>query len=167
VTELGLTYHARQRLREFGIGVDVVAEIAERPDVTHKNTLGEIVCVADAHPDWTVVLGDDGVVITVLRRLRERWEHEPVARPIPSSSPPSTPDVGEDARELADPPARAPSRRRRSVAARKPSPSAVVVRVDPGALRAATELAGGDLRRLQLNRDGTVTVLNRPRGMNQ
>src|SRR4051812_21706871 len=82
---LALTHHARQRVIEFGVGLDVVAEIASRPDVTHRNSSGEVVCTADRHPDWTVVLGHDGVVVTVLRRLRERWEHVPTsaARPVP------------------------------------------------------------------------------------
>lgn len=159
MTKLALTEHARRRVVEFGLGLDVVESIASRPDVTHRNTVGQTVCVADAHPEWTVVLGHDDVVVTVLRRLQSRWEHEPTpARRGPSAA---TLDHAEDARALDQLPGRVPSRRRSTPTVQA---SSVVRRsVDPDALRAARELADGDLRRLVLNEDGSVTVLNRAR----
>lgn len=157
MSTLALSRHARERIVEFGLTLDVVAQIASRPDVTHRNAQGQTVCTADRHPDWTVVLGHDDVVVTVLRRLRGRWEHgAPAARPVVAAA---TRTV-EDRREIAAPVARR-SRRR---AVPPPPPSAVVRRaVDPDALRLATELADGDLRRLVLNADGSVTILNRAR----
>jgi len=161
-----MSRHASQRAAEFGIGLDVVTDIASRPDIAHTNKLGETVCVCDAHPDWTVVVGHDDVVVTILRRTHERWEHDPTAarrRPeILDSDDTPAPPV-EVARRAAD------VTRRRSSATRRPAPLrvrdvVVSTRVDPGALRLARELADGDVRRLVINRDGSVTVLNQPRG---
>lgn len=39
----------------------------------------------------------------------------------------------------------------------------VTVKVDPRVMEAAMELAGGDYSRLQIERDGSVIVLNNPR----
>lgn len=157
---LKLTSHARDRMVEFGLGLDVVEAIASRPNVTHANARGEVVCTADAHPDWTVVLAPGDVVVTVLRRMRDRWEHQSTpARPAPSTSLSS--DV-EDVREVVSAQRPAVSRRRSTPPLR--ASSGVVRRaVDPEALRLAAELAEGDLRRLVLNDDGSVTVLNRAR----
>jgi len=160
MTTLTLSRHARDRVVEFGIGLDVVTEIASRPDVTHRNKLGEAVCTSDRHPDWTVVLGRGDVVVTVLRRLRDRWEHDAVPPPRPAPSTSSL-VVVEDARAVVAPRRVASGRRSAAVV---PSSSAVVRRsVDPEALRLARELADGDLRRLVLNDDGSVSILNRPR----
>jgi hypothetical protein len=163
VSELALTEHARRRVVEFGLGLDVVSAIARRPDVTHRNTIGQTVCVADAHPDWTVVIGDGDVVVTVLRRMRERWEHSmPPARPArpdPSASSPGDVEVARDAVGRPRPIAG----RRRSTTAPLSSSGVTIRAVDPDALRQARELADGDARRLVLNDDGSVTVLNRAR----
>jgi len=159
-----LTRHARERVIEFGLGLDIVTDIATRPDVAHTNQRGESVRWSDRFPDWTVVVGDDGVVITVLRRTRERWEH--AAAPAPRRTPP-TPSA-----TLPPPPAgRAAEGDRqaeRPSVTRRPAPrlvrGGVVSRVvDPDALRVARVLADDDPRRLVLNPDGSVTVLNQPR----
>lgn len=39
----------------------------------------------------------------------------------------------------------------------------VTIKVDPRVMEAALELAGGDFNRLQIERDGSVVVLNNPR----
>jgi hypothetical protein len=159
MSELVLSRHARDRMVEFGLGLDVVEELVHRPDRTHTDAVGERLCVADAHPSWAAVVGDDGVVITVLRRTAERWRHEPLptVRPLSTTSTaaPAVPEVAA---------AVAPSRPR-SRPARTPRASGGVVsiRADPAAMAVALRLAGGDVRRLQPNRDGSVTVLNHPR----
>jgi hypothetical protein len=164
MSTIALTNHARHRMVEFGIGLDVVADIVTRPDRTHTNTVGQRVCVADAHPDWTVVVGHGDVVVTVLRRTAERWEHEPAparARAVSSSSTSSVPTPTDETRR--------PEIRRRSSSMRRPVPTqargaVVSTVVDPDVLRLAHALADGDPRRLQINRDGSVTILNRARG---
>jgi len=164
---LTMSRHAEERMVEFGLSPDVISAIATRPDVSHTNRSGESVRVCDAHPSWTVVVGADGTVITVLRRTAERWEHE-----ISNGSPRPVHSIearlpAAEAIE-ADPyvaPLRAASGRRRPASA--PMRASVVstrVVVDPAALELARQLAGGDLRRLVLNLDGSVTVLNRARG---
>lgn len=152
-----LSQHAAQRCAEFGIGLDVVDAIATRPDATWTDLAGERVCQADAYPDWTVVVGATDVVVTVLRRTTDRWEHSTAPPPNP---PPSDPVVEHHPAQPAG-----PIWRRRSVPSKRiPAAPTTVVAVDPVALRAAQNLAGGDIRRLVLNRDGSITVLNRPRG---
>jgi hypothetical protein len=153
-----LTRHAAERVAEFGIGLDIVEDIASRPDVSHTNTAGERVCVSDRHPQWTVVVGDASTVITVLRRLRERWEHD--TQP-PLNASPATSTAGE-ARPDATPPTR--SVRRRPAPVRQVPADVVSVQIDPAVMAHALKLAGGDPRRLVLNADGSVTTLNRARG---
>lgn len=162
---LDLSPHAVRRMVEFGIGEDVVADIVARPSVRYASrsrdhTRGDVY-QSSAHPAWSVV-ADPPNVITILRRTAERWEHSPAPSPAPYASTPLP--VEDDDRPAFTPPTPTVTRRR-PVAARL-SRGAVVARlvVPPSALAVAQELAEGDLRRLVLNGDGTVTVLNHPRG---
>lgn len=157
---VALTHHAAQRVAEFGVDLDVVEAVATRPDVSHTNTAGERVCVSDRHPQWTVVLGDDDVVITVLRRMQERWEHGDPARDLIASP---SPTAGGEADRPDARPARRPAQRRPAPVRQVPA-AVTTTRISPATMASAVELAGGDLRRLVLNDDGSVTVLNRPRG---
>jgi len=163
-----MSRHAHERLLEFGLTPDIVTEIATRPDVAHTNKAGESVRVCDRHPDWTVVVGGDGCVITVLRRTSERWEHaSPALLDRPTQPRPSPPGglaaAGSDAAPT--PPGRAaPRRRRRPTPALQARAVVVTVAVEPCVLEVARRLAGEDPRRLRINPDGTVTVLNKPRG---
>jgi hypothetical protein len=61
--------------------------------------------------------------------------------------------------------ARPMRRTRRQTPATEPptAPVAVELVIAPAALAAALKLAGGDRRRLRFERDGSVTILNRPR----
>lgn len=159
-----LTRHAHERVVEFGLGIDVVTDIATHPDVAHTNGRGESVRWSDRHPDWSIVVGDDGVVITVLRRTPDRWEHDPA----PARRDPLTPSAAASfvaegpTRSVVDPPRRPSGRRRPAVPARRGAVASLAV--DPGALRLARDLAGGDVRRLRFNPDGSITILNRPNG---
>lgn len=163
---VALTNHARERVIEFGIGLDVVTDIATHPDVSHTNRKGEVVCTSDTHPQWTVVLGRDGVVITVLRRTQDRWEHSPAVpklSPAAASVLPRT--AAGDAPPVAIPSVRPVRARRRAAPVPHPvRPVAFHVVVDPLVLQRARDLAGDDPRRLVIHADGSVTVLNKPRG---
>lgn len=69
-----LTHHVRERMVEFGLRKQDLRDVIDRAEVTYRQD-GRTFAQRGR---WTVTFVEDGdcvVIITVLRRTVERWEH--------------------------------------------------------------------------------------------
>lgn len=153
------TGHAVDRCTEFGLTLDVVERITRHPSVVRTSTGGRTITVSDVEPEWAVVTGPDGVVVTVVPRTSERWEHKgqhvgPRTRGIVDT------DAYADVEPVAQPStvtARKGTRKGTGRARVKASASSI----DPRCLAAARELAHGNLSLVVVRPDtGAVWVAN-------
>lgn len=155
------TGHAIDRCTEFGLTLDVVERIVRQPSVSRSAAQGRTISVSELEPLWAVVTAPDGVVLTVLQRTGERWEHQAGQASTRTRGIIDT-DAYLDMEPVAQPTPMVAKRTAKAKASR-PRVAAVKGVIDPRAITAARRLARGDLARLVMAPDtGVVYVANSP-----
>lgn len=78
IPPLRLSEHAKKRMREFGLTPYQVVRMVHSAEVLHEHWRNGRVNVRAFVGDFCIVFDpNSGTIVTILRRLQNRWEHDP------------------------------------------------------------------------------------------